>query len=404
MKTGIGKEFTKEDRKNRTIYIPQMLEYHSKFLQAAFENRGYKFGTLHSIKPPKTDALRYISNDYCYPTVLIVGQFLEMIQKNKDHLDEIAFMEPQAGGACRAGNIYNAIIEVIEKLGYDIPVLSLNYHGEEKNSGFCISPKLVYHAATAVCCGDLLMLLYQQTKPYECQKGQTDIVYQKVETSIYEKIKSGHYKKKELYREMIAAFLEIEVDHTNPKKKVAVTGELYIKFSSLGNHNLENYLYENDCEPFFGGFLNYCIFVAESEKKMTLIKKPNKPLEIGFNKVISIMVSLQKQLYNVVKEESNFSTDLLFPNLSQLVEGIISKDCITGDGWLIAAEVIQAISQGSKNVLIVHPFGCMVSHVCERGILKNLKAKYKDVSIQTIEYDYDSSDTLRESRILMALQ
>lgn len=25
MKTGIGKEFTKEDRKNRTIYIPQML-------------------------------------------------------------------------------------------------------------------------------------------------------------------------------------------------------------------------------------------------------------------------------------------------------------------------------------------------------------------------------------------
>lgn len=84
-------------------------------------------------------------------------------------------------------------------------------------------------------------------------------------------------------------------------------------------------------------------------------------------------------------------------------DGIISSFCTNGDGWLIAAEVVQAIENGCKNVLIVHPFGCLVSHVCERGILRSLKDRYKDINIQTIEYDYDQSPTLRESRILLGL-
>lgn len=69
----------------------------------------------------------------------------------------------------------------------------------------------------------------------------------------------------------------------------------------------------------------------------------------------------------------------------------------------MAAEAADAIERGCRHVLIVHPFGCLVSHVCERGMLGNLRRRYPDVNVQTIEYDYDSSDTLRQSRILLAL-
>lgn len=94
-------KFTKSDRKNRTIMLPQMLEYHSEFLKAAFEASGYKIDIMHSNEPPsKYEALRYISSDYCYPTVLIVGQVLETIRKNGGDCHSLAFMEPQAGGAC----------------------------------------------------------------------------------------------------------------------------------------------------------------------------------------------------------------------------------------------------------------------------------------------------------------
>lgn len=409
MKKGIGVEFTAQDKKKRTIYIPQMLEYHSLFLQAAFERNGYRFGTLHSDKPPRSDALRYISNDYCYPSVLIVGQMIEMLRKNENSTDTIAFMEPQAGGSCRAGNIYHTIVQVVEKLGYQVPVLSLNYRGQERHSGFHITPGLVNSAATAVCCGDLLMALYQQTKPYEKHPGETDRVYHRVEQLIYDKIRRGGCKRTTLYRTMLEQFKEIERYEKDSQQycgiqKVGVAGEIYIKFSSIGNNNLERYLREQRCAPYFGGFLNYCIFVADCEKRMTLLEHPGKLPEAGFDRVIALMEYLQKQMYRIVWEDGTYTTDFLFSELKEKVDGIISTDCVSGDGWLVAAEVVQAIEKGAKTVLIVHPFGCLVSHVCERGILKKLKERYKDISIQTIEYDYDSSDTLRESRILMALQ
>lgn len=409
MKKGIGVEFTTQDKKKRTIYIPQMLEYHSRFLQAAFEKNGYRFGTLHSDKPPRSDALRYISNDYCYPSVLIVGQMLEMLRRNENSTDAIAFMEPQAGGSCRAGNIYHTIVQVVDKLGYQVPVLSLNYRGQERHSGFHITPGLVNSGATAVCCGDLLMALYQQTKPYEKHPGDTDRVYRQVEQLVYEQIRRGGCGRTTLYRTILERFKEIErygkdSVQCGGVQKVGVAGEIYIKFSSIGNNNLERYLREQRCEPYFGGFLNYCIFLADCEKRMTLLEHPGRLPEVAFDKVIGLMEHLQKQMYRIVWEDGTFTTDFLFSQLKEKVDGIISTDCVAGDGWLVAAEVVQAIEKGAKTVLIVHPFGCLVSHVCERGILRKLKERYRDVSIQTIEYDYDSSDTLRESRILMALQ
>ena len=92
-----------------------------------------------------------------------------------------------------------------------------------------------------------------------------------------------------------------------------------------------------------------------------------------------------------------------FAELKEKAEGIIDYGCNTGDGWLIAGEVVQYIERGCENVLILHPFGCLVSHVCERGIMKKLHEKYPGINIQTIEYDYDQSRALRESRILLAL-
>ena len=81
----------------------------------------------------------------------------------------------------------------------------------------------------------------------------------------------------------------------------------------------------------------------------------------------------------------------------------IDCSCNEGDGWLIAGEAADLIQQGCDHILILHPFGCLVSHVCIRGIIKKLRARFPGVNIQAIEYDYDSSKTLRESRILLGL-
>ena len=95
----IRKNFTRRDKNTRTILLCEMLEYHNVFLEAAFRADGYSFEVLKNPVRDRSQALRHISNDYCYPTVLIIAQFMEYLESGERRPEEVAFMEPQAGGA-----------------------------------------------------------------------------------------------------------------------------------------------------------------------------------------------------------------------------------------------------------------------------------------------------------------
>ena len=402
-----GALFTKSMKRTHTILLPQMLEYHSVFLKAAFEGSGYRFEVMDGSGGLQDKSLKYISSDYCYPTVLIIGQVLEILERGIYSPDRIAFMEPQAGGACRAGNIYNIIIRTLEKCGQSqVPVISLNFRGQESHPGFRITPRLLMAAIAAVCYGDLVMSLYHQVKPYECEEGAADRVREAVEAELTAQIKSHRglsgKKRRENYRYVLEHFASV-VTHKAQKKKVGVTGEIYMKFSSLGNHNIEKFLDNQGCECVMGGFVNYAIYVMDSERSIGGITNASLAERKACDFVLSYLEKIQNELYAEVSAYGRFQMDMSFQKMKRTAEKIIGESCITGDGWLIAAEVADAIEKGCKHVLILHPFGCLVSHVCERGILKKLKELYPDVNIQTVEYDYDSSKTLQESRILLGI-
>lgn len=400
--------FTRRMKKTHTILLPQMLEYQSPFLKAAFEGSGYHFDIMQGSRQLKQKALRYINNDFCYPGILILGQVLDEIESGRYPLDRIAFMEPQTGGACRAGNYLYTIIRTLEKCGQSqIPVISLNYKGQEKHPGFRITLSLLLSAVTAVCYGDLIMSLCQQVRPYERVQGETERVKESLERELMEQIR--HHQnltgagRRKMYRYILETFDNIPIQE-GKKRRVGVTGEIYMKFCSLGNHNLEHFLEERGCECVVGGFINYAIYCMDSERRIHTLNCGGKLLLKGYNFLIAYLEHVQGELYGEVEKHGRFTTDHSFSELKRRAEATVGVDCITGDGWLVAAEAASAIDRGCGNVLILHPFGCLVSHVSERGILKTLRKHYPGVNIQTIEYDYDSSDTLLESRILMGLE
>lgn len=425
----IRKNFSRKDKRNRTILLCEMLEYHNVFLEAAFRADGYSFEVLKNPVKDRTQALRYISNDYCYPTVLIIAQFMEYLESGGRRPEDVAFMEPQAGGACRAGNIYNLLQRILYKKyeqgmeGYEsIPVISLNLHGEERHSGFRITPRLLLGAVAAVCFGDLIMCLYQQVKPYETVPGETDRVRAEVEEKLCQRIlahKIGRKSRMWGYRYALEQFQRISVCREK-KRRVGITGEIYMKFSRLGNDDIEQFILDHKGEPYSGGFINYCIYLVDAERykagqytvgtsqipfECPPLRQCRNRAEIKvYDTVLHYLYRLQEELFACITETGRFDTDLGFAELKEKTAGIIDYGCNTGDGWLIAAEVVQYVEKGCKSVLILHPFGCLVSHVCERGILQKLHGRYPDVSIQTVEYDYDQSKALRESRILLALQ
>lgn len=173
-------EFTKAMKKTHKIWLPDMLHYHNELLQAAFFSCGYQLEIMPEYKSLAKYALPLISNDYCYPSILILGQVLALVASEDFDIGHTAFMEPQTGGACRAGNIYNSMIRCLSKIGHpEIPVISLNAFGAEKHRGFSITPGLFMGAAAAVCYGDLLMMLSQQVRPYEKTRSEAEKCRQK---------------------------------------------------------------------------------------------------------------------------------------------------------------------------------------------------------------------------------
>lgn len=401
-----GAEFTKKMKKTHKIWLPDMLHYHNELLQAAFLGCGYQLEILPMSRRVSDYSQPYISGDYCFPIFCILGQLLAFLESGDCDVDRTAFMEPQTGGACRAGNYYNSIIECLKKAGYpQIPVISLNAFGEERHPGFSITPRLLFGAVTAVCYGDLLMTLLQQVRPYERAKGQVEDCRQKWMRILSDDIRRGKNisgrKRRERYQEIIEDFKGIPTQKKEIKK-VGIAGEVYMKFSPVGNEQLEDYLQGEGCDYRMGGFVNYAIYIVDSEfAKMRLRGDPKWQQEVCF-RVLCYLKRIQGDLYNALSGK-NFGADADFESLKEKASEIIDCSCNEGDGWLIAGEAADLIQQGCDHILILHPFGCLVSHVCIRGIIKKLRARFPGVNIQAIEYDYDSSKTLRESRILLGL-
>ncbi len=402
-----GAEFTKKMKHTHTILLPDMLHYHNALLQAAFAACGYHLEILPEEKNLPGYSLPYISSDYCFPTVLILGQVLAALRSGRFQTDQIAFMEPQAGGACRAGNIYNSMIASLKKAGYSqIPVISLNAFGQYKHPGFTITPKLLFCAVAAVCYGDLLMTLYQQVRPYECRQGEAKACWERWNDILCGDIKTGKNisskKRKERYRQIVLDFAKIPVENRNIRK-VGIVGEIYIKFSPIGNEHLEQFLQEQDCAYRMGGFVNYCIYLVDSERENQKLCGAGRMARKACDTVLDYLLRIQDDINQSIAKDSRFLPDADFAKMKEMAEPIINKGCRTGDGWLIAAEVADLAEKGYESILIVHPFGCLVSHVCERGIMKKLHERYPKVNIQTVEYDYDSAHALRESRILLGI-
>lgn len=399
--------FTREMRKTHTIYMPDMLHYHNDLIKAAFRFAGYRLDVVPEYRELTQSVYKTVNPDYCTCAIGIVGNLLSMAEDPRFAGKPIAFLEPQMGGACRAGNYYELIISSLRRCGHEeIPVLSLNLKGQEKQPGFRINGRMLFASLAAICLSDLLMSLLLQLRPYEKHPGETDALYRKWITRLEQELRKGQHLffRRALYRQICAEFAAIELDEAKrgTLKKVGIVGEIYIKFSPIGNRHLEDLLRDNNCEYRLGGFFNYCIFVLYTDMVSARLNGKSKALLAGYQAAIDVLDRMQMRMHCVM-EEYGFTHDASFLELKDHAKKIISEDYVIGDGWLIAGETVDHIRKGYDRVLAVHPFGCLVSHVGTRGTLGRIRELYPGAGVHSIEYDYDQSEAMRESRILLAL-
>ena len=271
-----NKEFTREMRQTHTILVPQMCPIHFGLLESILVQSGYNVVLLTNNGPSVVgEGLKYVHNDTCYPALLVIGQMLDALGSGKYDLDHTALLITQTGGGCRASNYIFLLRKALKKAGYgQIPVVSLNFSGLEKNSGFQLSLGDIWKMLGAVIYGDALMILSNQIRPYEEDKGEADELVRRWSarlTGQFEKGKGctpGDMKRN--LDNIARDFAAIPFRRT-PKVKTGVVGEIYVKYASLGNNNLEAFLASQDCEvmvPGLMGFLMYCVDNGMQDHKL----------------------------------------------------------------------------------------------------------------------------------------
>src|SRR5699024_10969937 len=173
--------FTKEMRGDYTILCPQMSPIHFELLEPAFNASGYHVEVLPNDNKQAVDVgLKYVNNDACYPSLMVVGQIMEAILSGKYDTDRIAVIISQTGGGGRASNYIGFICRALKNAGYGhIPVISINLSGLEDNLGFKITPMLALRGIYAAVFGDIFMKCVYRIRPYEAVPGSTDAMHRK---------------------------------------------------------------------------------------------------------------------------------------------------------------------------------------------------------------------------------
>ena len=146
-----------------------------RLLEYALRYDGYKCEILGNCGSAVAQlGLKYVHNDTCYPALLVIGQFLDALNSGKYDLEHTALLITQTGGGCRASNYIHLIRKAVASQFPQVPVISLNFSGLEKNPAFPMTPAIALRLVYAVMYGDMLMLLYNQCKPYELKPNITD--------------------------------------------------------------------------------------------------------------------------------------------------------------------------------------------------------------------------------------
>ncbi len=400
-------EFTKDMKKDYTILIPNMLPMHFRLIAQVLRTYGYKVELLETGGHQIADTgLKYTHNDTCYPAILVIGQFIDALQKGGFDPEKTALIMFQTGGGCRASNYIYLIRKALEKAGYEnVPVISLNLLGLERHSGFRLNLPILRRMIYALVYGDLLLTLVNQTRPYELEKGRAVALAESYTKQLADRMYTdgiSYQKVKANCREILDAFAAIPTERT-PKVKVGVVGEIYVKYSPLGNNNLNDFLVSEGAEVSMPGLLDfmmsssYCHIMDYKMYGMRKIEYPIQKLALRY------MLKKQRDVIRMIERHGIFRAPTDFMKTVSLIDGYINIGAEMGEGWLLPAEMLELYESGVKNIVCAQPFGCLPNHIVGKGMMKPLKEKNPGMNIVAIDYDAGATVVNQENRLKLML-
>ena len=399
--------FTKEMKDEYTILCPQMSPIHFDLIEAAFKSEGYKLELLHNDGTEAINTgLKYVNNDACYPSLMVVGQVMNALLSGKYDPDRTAVIMSQTGGGCRATNYVGFIRRALAKAGMEqVPVISINLSGFEPNPGFHISARLATRLIYGALLGDVFMKCLYRMRPYEKVKGSANGLYEELLEECIDFIEGNSlsfFKYASLCRKIVESFDELPItDEVKPR--VGVVGEILVKFMPAANNHLVDLLEAEGAEavvPDLMDFMLYCFY--NQIYKADYLGVPRRSKFRGRFGIKAVEL-LRSPAAKALRKSRHFTEPAKIEDTAKAASEIVSIGNQTGEGWFLTGEMLELIHMGAPNIVCTQPFGCLPNHVVGKGVIKELRRRYPESNIVAIDYDPGASEVNQLNRIKLML-
>ena len=399
--------FTKKMKKNYTILCPQMSPIHFDLIEPAVRSCGYNLEVLQNSDRTAIDTgLKYVNNDACYPSLIVVGQIMDALLSGKYDLEHTAVIMSQTGGGCRASNYIGFICRALERAGMpQIPVISLNANGMETNPGFKITLPLLTKAMQAVVYGDLFMRVLYATRPYEAKAGSANALHEKWKAICIKSLQKHSLSMAEFNRNIRGIIHDFdELPRRDVQKpRVGIVGEILVKFSPLANNHVVELLEAEGAEavmPDLLDFLLYCFYNSNFKADNLGGKRSTAHL---CNMGISLLEYFRRTCRRELERSTHFLPPARIQDLASMAKHYVSLGNQTGEGWFLTGEMLELIHSGTTNIICTQPFGCLPNHIVGKGVIKGLRASHPEANIIAVDYDPGASEVNQLNRIKLML-
>ncbi len=336
-----------------------MSPIHFELLEPVFNACGYHVEVMGNDNRHAVDmGLKYVNNDACYPSLIVVGQIMDALLSGKYDVNKVAVVMTQTGGGCRATNYVGFIRRALEKAGMEqVPVISINMAGIESNPGFKLTPNLLIRAVYGAVFGDIFMRCVYRMRPYELTPGSVEDCHRKWVDRCVAFLTSKHpgiptfFK---MCRQMIEDFDNIPISDV-PKPRVGIVGEILVKFAPAANNHLVELLEAEGAEavvPDLLDFMFYCfynqIYKAEhlgTSRKTAFIAKAG----------IRAMEWMRSAAVKAFEKSRHFHAPTKIETIASYAEPIVSIGNQTGEGWFLTGEMVELIKSGTNNIVAPSP-------------------------------------------------
>lgn len=395
-------------RKNYTILCPQMSPIHFDLLRPAFLAAGYRIDVLGNDNHTAVDVgLKYVNNDACYPSLIVVGQIMNAVLSGKYDMTKTAILISQTGGGCRASNYIGFIRRALEKAGYpNVPVISINLSGLEENPGFKLTLPLLQRGLYALIFGDIFMRCLYRTRPYEKVPGSANALHEKWKKEVISFVSQthilSHRKYKKLCREIIRDFDRLPLTDER-KPRVGIVGEILVKFHPAANNYLVDLLESEGAQAVVPDLTDFLLYTFYNQNFQTEHLGKRKQAARNANLGIRLFEWLRAAARDEFKKSSRFDAPAKISDLAAYAKDIVSLGNQTGEGWFLTGEMLELIHTGTNNIVCTQPFGCLPNHVVGKGVIKELRKQHPLANIVAIDYDPGASEVNQLNRIKLML-